>query len=157
MIISRSIHVAANGNFFSIFLFNGWVIFHCMHIPHLLYLFLCWWTFTLLLGLDCCQSCCNKHCCCSVTQLCPTLCNCIDYCTSGHPVLHHLPEFAQTHVHWVSDAIQLSYPLSSPSPHALNLSQHQGLFQWVSSSHQVAKVLELQHQSFQWIFRNYFL
>ena len=71
------------------------------------------------------------------------------------PVLHYLLEFAQTHVHWVSDAIQPSHPLSSPSPPAFSLSQHQGLFQWVSSSHQVAKVLEfqLQHQSFQWIFR----
>ena len=65
---------------------------------------------------------------------------------------HQLPESTQTHVHWVGDAIQPSYPLSSPSPPALNLSQHQGLFQWVSSSYQVAKVLEfqLQHQSFQW-------
>ena len=63
------------------------------------------------------------------------------------------PEFTQTHVHWVSDAIQSSHPLSSPSPPALNLSQHQGLFQWVRSLHQVAKVLELQQWSFQWIFR----
>ena len=72
----------------------------------------------------------------------------------GLPVHHQLLEFTQTHVHWVGDAIQLSHPLSSPSPPALNLSQHQGLFQWVSSAHQVAKVLEfqLQHQSFQWIF-----
>ena len=77
---------------------------------------------------------------------------------SATPALHHLPEFAQTHVHWVNDAIQPSHPLSSPSP-AFNLSQHQGLFQWVSSSHQVAKVLELQlqHQSFQRIFRTDFL
>ena len=69
------------------------------------------------------------------------------------------PEFTQTHVHWVSDTIQPSHPLSSPSPPALNLSQHQGLFKWVSPSHQVAKVLEfqLQHQSFQWIFRTDFL
>ena len=67
------------------------------------------------------------------------------------PVLHHLLEFAQTHVHWVSLAIQPSHPLSCPSSPAFNLSQHQGLFQWVGSSHQVAKVLELQlqHQSFQ--------
>ena len=74
-------------------------------------------------------------------------------------VHHHLPEFTQTYVHWVSDAIQSLYPLSSPSPPAFNLSQHQGLFQWVSSSHQVAKVLEfqLQHQSFQWRFRTDFL
>ena len=72
--------------------------------------------------------------------------------TPGLPVHHQLPEFTQTHVHRVGDAIQPSHPLSSPSPPALNLSQHQGLFKWVSSSHQVAKVLEfqLQHQSFQW-------
>ena len=71
------------------------------------------------------------------------------------PVHHQLPELTQTHVHWVGDAIQPSHLLSSPSPPAFNLSQHQGLFQWVSSSHQVAKGLEfqLQHQSFQRIFR----
>ena len=68
------------------------------------------------------------------------------------PVHHQLPEFTQTHVHLVSDAIQPSHPLSSPSPPAPNPSQHQGLFQWVNSSNEVAKVLEfqLQHQSFQW-------
>ena len=73
----------------------------------------------------------------------------------GFPVHHQLPELAQTHVHQVGDAIQPSYPLSSPSPSAFNLSQHHGLFQWVSSLNQVAKVLELQlqHQSLQWIFR----
>ena len=73
--------------------------------------------------------------------------------TPGFPVLHYVPEFAQTHVQWVSDAIQPSHPLSSLSPPAFSLSQHQGLFQWVSSSHQVAKALEfqLQHQSFQFI------
>ena len=72
-----------------------------------------------------------------------------------NPVYHQLPESTHTHVHWVSDAIQPSHPLPSPSRPALNLSQHQGLFQWVSSSHQVAKVLEfqLQHQSFQWTLR----
>ena len=75
----------------------------------------------------------------------------------GLPVHHQLPEFTQTPVHWLGDAIQPSHPLSSPSP-TFNLSQHQGLFQWVNSSHQVAKVLEfqLQHQSFQWIFRTDF-
>ena len=80
------------------------------------------------------------------------LCDPMDCSTPGFPVLLYLPEFAQTHVHWISDAIQPSHSLSSPSL-ALNLSQHQGLFQWVSSLHQVAKVLELQlqHQSFQWI------
>ena len=74
----------------------------------------------------------------------------MDCSTPGFPVLHHLPEFTQTHVYWISDAIQPSHPLSSPVPPAFNLSQYQGLFQWVSSSHQVARVLEfqLQHQSF---------
>ena len=86
----------------------------------------------------------------SVAQSCPTLCEPMNRSTPGLPVHHQLPEFTQTHVHRVSDAIQPSYPLLSPSPPALNLSQHQGLFQGVSSSHQVAKVLEfqLQHQSF---------
>ena len=83
----------------------------------------------------------------------------MDYSTPGFPVLHHLLELAQSHVNQVSDAIQPSHPLSSPSPPAFNLSQHQGLFQWVNSLHQVANVLEfqLQHQSFQWIFRVDFL
>ena len=90
--------------------------------------------------------------CCSVTQSCPTLCNLIDCSTPVFPVLPHLLKFAQTHVHWISDVIQPSHPVSPPSPPALNLSQHQGLFQWIGSSHQVAQVLELQlqHQSFQW-------
>ena len=88
----------------------------------------------------------------SVAQSCPTLCNPMNHSMPGLPVHHQLLESTQTHVHWVGDAIQPSHPLSFPSPPALNLSQHQGLFQWVSSSHQVAKVLEfqLQHQSFQW-------
>ena len=75
------------------------------------------------------------------------------------PVHHQLLEIIQTHVHWVSDVIQPSHPLLSPSPPAFNLSQHKGLFQWVSSFYQVAKVLELQlqHKSFQWIFRTDFL
>ena len=81
----------------------------------------------------------------------------MDCSTPGFPVHHQLPELAQTHVHLINDAVELSYPLSSPSPPAFSLSQHQGLFQWVGSSHQVAKVLELQHQSFQWIFRIDFL
>ena len=87
----------------------------------------------------------------SVYQSCSTLRNPMDCSMPGLPVHHQLPQSSQTHVHWVGDAIQPSHPLSSPSP-ALNLSQHQGLFQWVSSSHQVAKVLEFQfqHQSFQW-------
>ena len=95
----------------------------------------------------------------SVAKSCLTLCDPMDCSTPGLPVHCQLREFTQTHVHWVGDAIQPSHPLSSPSPPAFNLSQHQGLFQWVSSSHQVAKVLELQlqHQSFQWIFRTDFL
>ena len=91
----------------------------------------------------------------SVQLSCPTLCNLMDCSTPGLPVLHQLPELAQTHVHHVSGAIQPSHPLSSPSPPTFNLSQYQSLFKWVSSLHQVAEVLEfqLQHQSFQWIFR----
>ena len=83
----------------------------------------------------------------------------MDCSMPGLPVHHQLPELAQTPVHWVSDAIQPSHPLSSPSPPTFNRSQHQGLFQSVSSSHQVAKALEfqLQHQSFQWLFRTDFL
>ena len=88
----------------------------------------------------------------SVAQSCPTLFNPMNRSTPGLPVRHQLPEFTQTHVHWVGDAIQPSHPLPSPSPPAPNPSQHQSLFQGVSSSHQVAKVLEfqLQHQSLQW-------
>ena len=89
-------------------------------------------------------------CCCSVTQSCPSLCDPMDCSTPGFPVLHHLPELAQTHMHWVGDAVQPSYLLLSPSPPVFNLPQHQGFFKWVSSSHQVAKVLEFwfQQQSF---------
>ena len=82
----------------------------------------------------------------SVAQSCPTPCNPVNRSTPGLPVHHQLPEFTQTHVHCVGDAIQPSHPLSSPSPPALNLSQHHGLFKWVSSSSQVAKVLEFQLQ-----------
>ena len=82
----------------------------------------------------------------SVAQSCLTLCNPMNCSTPGFPVHHQLPESTQPHVHWVSDAIQSSHPLSSPSPPALNLSQHQGLFQSVGSSRQGAKVLESQLQ-----------
>ena len=92
-----------------------------------------------------------------VAKLCPSLCDPMDCSTPGFPVYHQLPELAQTHVHQVGDAIQPSHPLSSPSPPAFNLSQCQSLFQWVSSLHQAAKVLELQHQSFQWIVKVDFL
>ena len=82
----------------------------------------------------------------------PTLCNLMDCSMPGLPVYHQLPEFTQTHVHWVGNAIQTSHPLLSPSPPTFNLFQHQSLFKWVNSSHQVAKVSEfqLQLQSFQW-------
>ena len=95
----------------------------------------------------------------SVDELCPTLCDPMDCSTPGLPVHHQLMEFTQTHVHRVSDAIQPSHPLSSPSLPAFNFSQHQGLLKWVSSSYQVTKVLEFQlwYQSFQWIFRTDFL
>ena len=90
-----------------------------------------------------------------LTQLCPTLRDPMDHSTPGLPVLSPTPRVYSTHVHWVGDAIQPSHSLSSPSPPAFNLSQHQDLFQWVSSSHQVAKALEFQHQhqSFQWTLR----
>ena len=95
----------------------------------------------------------------SIAQLCPMLCDPMNCSTPGLLVHHQLPEFNQTHVHRVGDGIQPSHPLLSPSPPAFNLSQHQGLFQWVNSLHEVAKVLEfqLQHQSFQWIPRTDFL
>ena len=88
----------------------------------------------------------------SVAQLCLTLCNPMNCNMPGLPVHHQLLESTPTHAHWVGDGIQPFLPLSSPSPPTFNLFQHQGLFQWVSCSHQVAKVLEfqLQHQSFQW-------
>ena len=87
-----------------------------------------------------------------VAQSSPILCHPMNCSIPGLPVHHQLPEFTQTHVNWVSDAIQPSHPLSSPSPPDPDPSQHQSLFQWVNSSHEVAKVLEfqLQHHSFQW-------
>ena len=87
------------------------------------------------------------------------LCDSMDCNTLGFHILHYLLKFAQTHVHWVHDAIQPSQPVPLPSPPALSLSQLQGLFKWVGSSYQVAKVLklQLQHQSFQWLFRVDFL
>ena len=95
----------------------------------------------------------NKHCmipliwdtyyCCSVTQLCPTLWNPIDWSIPVLPVLYHLPEFAQVHVHCIGDAVQPSHPLMPSFPSSLNLFQHQGLFKWVVCSHQITKILEL--------------
>ena len=84
----------------------------------------------------------RQHSCCSVTQLCLTLWNSMDCSTPGFPILYYFLEFAQTYAHWVNDATQPSHPLSSPSSPALNLSQHQGLFQWVGFSHQAAKLWE---------------
>ena len=97
--------------------------------------------------------------CCPVAKFCPSFYKPLDCRMPGFPVDQCHLEFAQTHVHWVTDAIQPSHPLSSPSPPAFSLLQHHSLFQWVSSSHQVARVLELQlqHQSFQLIFRTDFL
>ena len=94
----------------------------------------------------------------SVTQSCPTLCDPMGCSTPGLPVHHQLPELAQIHVHWLGDAIQSSHPLSSPSPPTFNLSQHQGLFKWVTSSQQVAKALEfqLQHQVLPMNIQNWF-
>ena len=94
-------------------------------------------------------------CCCSVAWWCSTLCALMDCNMPGFPVPHYLPESAQTHVHWVNDAIPPSHPLPPPSPPAPSLSQYLDLFQWVDSWHQVAKVLELplQHPSFRWRFR----
>ena len=88
----------------------------------------------------------------SVTQSCPTLCDPMNRSTPGLPVHHHLPEFTQNYVHRVRDAIQPSHPRPTPSPRVPNPSQHQSLFQWVNSSHEVAKVLgfQLQHHSLQW-------
>ena len=92
-------------------------------------------------------------CLCSAAKSCPTLRDPpMDCSTPDFPVHHQLLELAQTHVHGVGDAIQPSHPLSPSSPPAFSLSQHQGLFQWVGCSHQVTKLLELQLQSFQWVF-----
>ena len=95
----------------------------------------------------------------SITQSCPGLCKPMGCSTPGFPVHHQLPELAQICVHWIGDIIQPSHLLLSPFSPAFNLFQDQGFSQWVSSSHQMAKVLEfqLQHQSFQWIFRTDFL
>ena len=97
------------------------------------------------------------YCCCSVAKSCLTLCDPMDCSTPSFPVPHHVLEFAQIHVHCISDAIQPSHPLLPSSPSAFNHSQQPDLFQWVNCSKQVAKVLELQLQSFQCVFRVDFL
>ena len=97
-------------------------------------------------------------CCCSVAQSCLTLCDPMDCSMPGLPVPYsYLLEFAQVHIHCIGDAIQPSQPLMPSHPFALNISQHQGLFQWVGCSYQMTKILELQHQSFQQIFMINFL
>ena len=98
-------------------------------------------------------------CWCSVAKSCPALWDPMNWRTPGFSVLHYLQEFAEPHGHWDGEVIQPSHPLFFPSPPVLSLSQDQGVFQWVSSLHQVAKVLELQfqHQSFQWIVKVDFL
>ena len=111
--------------------FYNWVIFHCLYVPQLPYPFICW----------------------QMSRLLPVQFSSVaqsDSAASGFTVHHPLPEATQTHVYWVGDAIQPSDPLSSPSPPTFNLSHHQGIYKWVCSSHQVAKVFEfqLQHQSF---------
>ena len=102
---------------------------------------LCFGTCSPLLPLENCHSVQSVS---SVAQSCPSLCNPMNRSTPGLPVHHQLPEFTQTHVHRVGDAIQPSHPLSSPSPPAPNPSKHQSLFQSINSSHEVAKVLEFQ-------------
>ena len=101
---------------------------------------------------------CNIKCCCSVAKSCATICDPRDCSTSGFPVPHHLLEFAQVHVYWISDTIQPSHSLLPSSPSAFSFSQHQGLFQWVNCLHQVAKELELwlQHLSFHKIIHGWF-
>ena len=98
-------------------------------------------------------------CCCSRAKLYLTICDPMNCSTPGSSVFHYILEFAQIHINLIGGAIQLSYHLPPPSPFAFNLSQHQGIFQWVDSSHQVAKVLvlQLQHLSFQWTFKVDFL
>ena len=93
------------------------------------------------------------------SESCPTLCNSMDCSTPGFPVPHHLLEIAQVHVHWICDAIQPFYSLLPSTPPAFNLSEHQGLFEWVGCWHKVTKALDLQlqHQFFQWVFRVDFL
>ena len=90
---------------------------------------------------------------CSVALLCPTLCNPMNCSTPGLRVPHYLPKFAQVHVHSIVNAIQPSHFLMPSYPFAFSLTQHQGLFQWVSFSHQVTKILAVQHLFFQWVFR----
>ena len=142
------------------FPFHCWIMFCGVNMSQWVYSFPCWWTFGLFPFFDSYEWGCydilknsfikvlftgtiNIQFS-SVTQSCPTLCDPMNSSTPGFPVHHQLPEFTQTQVHRVSDTIQPSHPLSSPSPPAPNPSQHQNLSQWVNSLHEVAKVLEFQ-------------
>ena len=132
------------------FLFNNSLLLHLpdrltLQCPRMLSLDL-FSFYTYLLGDS------DITCCYSVTKLCLTLCDPTDCSTPGHPVPHHLTKFAQVHIHCIGDAIQPSHP-QMPSSSALNLSQHQGLYHWVGCSPQMTKLLELQLQFFQRIFR----
>ena len=104
----------------------------------------CWWGWVTAQGGVLATASLDHGSCCSLAKSCPTLCDPTGCSKPGFPVPHHLPEFAQVHVHWISDAIPPSRPLSPSSPSVFNISKHQGLFQWVGSSHQVTKVSELQ-------------
>ena len=123
--------------------------------PHLLCLLRCRWMLYDRTTREVSIIICKCLCFCSVTQSCLTLCDPMDCSMKGFLVPHYLPELVQIHVLCIGDAIQPSHPVMSSSPSALNLSQHQGLFQWIICSYQMMKVLEVQfqHQSFQWIFR----
>ena len=134
-----SLFVSCNSVYFKIYLVWFKYCYFFLWFPFLWNTFLHPLTFSLCGSLDLKWICC----CCSVAQSCPTLCDPMDCSTPGFPVLNHLLEFAQTHVHWDGDAIQPPHPMSSPSL-AFNLSQHEGLFQWVGSSRQEAKVFKFQ-------------
>ena len=152
----RSFSKAENKKVFCLSLWNTWKLYLCVCVSCVCYHILLSWrrrdkeTSRLLSNILTLnpKDCNNQFC--SVTQSCPTLYDPMNLSTPGLPVHHQLPEFTQTQVYRVGDAIQPSYPLLSPSPPAPNPSQHQGLFQWVNSSHEL-KVLkfQLQHQSFQ--------
>ena len=146
--VFMSVKNIARSWYFSLFLrFILWRFLFLFCVLFILFFkFILYWS---IVELQCCvHYCCTEkwlsytHFCCSVGKLCPTLFDPMDCQKPGFPVLHHLLEFAKTHVHWVGDAIQPSHPLLPPSLHELTLSQHQGLFQWVSSSQQVKAFTE---------------
>ena len=121
---------------------SGWFFFVCLFFSHWLHLFILSRVLSPLITSSILGTYQPQFS--SFTQVCSTLCDSMNHSTPGLPVRNQLPEFTQTHVHRVIDAIQPSHPLSSPSPPAPNPSQHQTLFQWVNSSHEVAKILQFQ-------------